>query len=60
MPTKATINQTKYDKEHTVRYTLKLNTTTDKPIIDIIENTAKELKTSKQGAIKYLIKKSEE
>lgn len=60
MPTKATINQTKYDKDHTIRYTLKLNTTTDKSIIDLIENTAKKHNISKQGAIKHLIKKSEE
>lgn len=58
MPTKASINQTKYDKDHTVRYNLKLNTTTDKEIIQKIEETAKELSTSKQGAIKYLIKKA--
>ena len=58
MPTKASINQTKYDKDHTVRYNLKLNTTTDKEIIQKIEETAKELSTSKQGAIKHLIKKA--
>lgn len=60
MPTKATVRQTKYDKDHTIKYTLKLNITTDKDVIDKIENTAKRLNTSKQGAIKYLIKKSEE
>ena len=60
MPTKASINQTKYDKDHTIRYNLKLNTTTDKVIIDKIENTAKRLGVSKQGAIKHLIKKSED
>lgn len=58
MPTKASINQTKYDKDHTVRYNLKLNTTTDKEIIKKIEDTATELKISKQGAIKHLIKNS--
>ena len=58
MPTKASINQTKYDKDHTVRYNLKLNTTTDKDIINKIEKTAQERNISKQGAIKYLIQKA--
>ena len=60
MPTKATLRQTKYYKYHTTKYTLKLNTTTDKDVIDKIENTAKQLNISKQGAIKHLIKKSED
>ena len=56
MPTKASINQTKYDKDHTVRYNLKLNTTTDEDIIETIESIALDIKTSKQGAIKYIIR----
>ena len=59
MPTKASIRQTNYDKDHTVRYNLKLNTTTDKDIIKKIEDTTVKLGVSKQGAIKYLISKSE-
>lgn len=58
MPTKATINQDRYDKEHTIKYFLKLNTSTDKDIIDKIETVSKKV-GSKQGAIKELIKKSE-
>lgn len=54
-----TINQAKYDKENTVRYSLKLNKVTDKTIITLIEETSKELGISKQQAIKHLIKKSE-
>lgn len=53
---KATIRQNKYDKDHTVRYNLKLNTTTDKDIINKIEDTANSLGLSKQGAIKYLLR----
>ena len=59
MAKKSTINQAKYDKENTVKYSLKLNTTSDKDIIDLIEKTTVEQKISKQGAIKYLIRKSE-
>lgn len=59
MPTKASISQTKYDKDHTVRYNLKLNKVTDKNIIDKIEKTSSKLGVSKQGAIKHLIDKSE-
>lgn len=55
-----TINQAKYDKDHTVRYALKLNTTTDKDIIEKIDSTAKTLQLSKQGAIKHLIRKNED
>lgn len=57
---KATINQTKYDKDNTTKYFLKLNNKTDKDIIDKIESTAEKLKLSKQGAIKHLIRKNEE
>jgi hypothetical protein len=56
LPTKASIRQTKYDKDHTVRYNLKLNTETDKDIIETIETIALDLKTSKQGAIKYIVR----
>lgn len=59
LPTKASISQTKYDKDHTVRYNLKLNKVTDKNIIDKIEKTSSKLGVSKQGAIKHLIDKSE-
>lgn len=59
MPTKSSINQAKYDNEHTVRYSIKLNKTTDKDVIKKIEDTATKLKISKQKAIKYLINKSE-
>lgn len=58
MPTKASINQMKYDKEHTIRYNLKLNKITDDDIIKKIEKTSLKLKISKQGAIKYLIRKT--
>lgn len=54
-----TIAQAKYDKENVVRYSLKLNKTTDKEIIEKIETTSKELGESKQQAIKHLIQKSE-
>ena len=53
----ATVNQAKYDKDNTTKYFLKFNNKTDKDIIDLIELTAKELKLSKQSAIKYLIRK---
>ena len=58
MPTKASVNQAKYDLDHTVRYNLKLNTKTDKEIIKKIEETAIRYGFSKQGAIKFLINKS--
>lgn len=51
----ASINQSKYDKENTIRYSLKLNKNTDKKLIDLIELTSKKQKISKQKAIKYLI-----
>lgn len=50
MPKKATINQLKYDKEHMVRYYLKLNKKNDKDIIDNIDPN------NKQGSIKELIR----
>lgn len=56
MPSKSTIRQTKYDNDHTVRYALKLNKTTDRDIILEIERTARILETSKQGAIKGLLR----
>jgi hypothetical protein len=58
MAKKSTITQAKYDKDNTVRYGLKLNVNTDKDIIDIINDTVKTQKLTKQGAIKYLIKKA--
>jgi hypothetical protein len=58
MAKKSTITQYKYDKDNTVRYALKLNVNTDKEIIDIINDTVKTQKLTKQGAIKYLIKKA--
>lgn len=51
-----TIAQAKYDKENVVRYSLKLNKTTDKEVIEKIESTSKTLGVSKQEAIKQLIK----
>lgn len=51
-----TIAQAKYDKENVVRYSLKLNKTTDKEVIEKIESTSKSLGVSKQEAIKQLIK----
>ena len=47
-----TVAQAKYDKQHTVRYGLKLNTETD---ADVIEWLSKQ--NSMQGAIKALIRK---
>ena len=58
MAKKSTITQAKYDKDNTLRYTLKLNVNTDKEIIDIINNTVTAQGLTKQGAIKYLIKKA--
>lgn len=57
MPTKASIRQNNYDKDHTVKYTIKLNTTTDKDIIEMID-TLSQTTGSKQGAIKQLIRSS--
>ena len=51
-----TIAQAKYDRENVVRYSLKLNKTTDKEVIEKIESTSKTLGVSKQEAIKQLIK----
>ena len=53
---KSTEYQNKYDKDHTVRYNIKLNNETDKDVIETIETIALDLKTSKQGAIKYIIR----
>lgn len=50
MPKKTTINQAKYDKEHMIRYYLKLNKKNDKDIIDNIDPN------NKQGSIKELIR----
>ncbi|MBQ8093679.1 MAG: hypothetical protein IJ242_08905 [Clostridia bacterium] len=50
-PKPHSIAQAKYDKANTVRYGLKLNTTTD---ADVIEWLAKQ--DSMQGAIKRLIR----
>ena len=43
--------QAKYDREHTTRYSLKLNTRTDQDIIHWLWK-----QSSKQGAIKQLIR----
>lgn len=51
MPTKTSISQMKYDKEHTRYYGLKLNLTTDADIIEKL-TTVK----SMQGYIKQLIR----
>lgn len=58
MPTKASVNQAKYDKDNTTNYHLKLNNKTDKDIIALIEKVMAEQNVTKQGAIKYLIRKS--
>ena len=47
-----TIAQAKYDKEHTVRISLKLNLENDKDILPWLER-----QDSKQGSIKKLIRK---
>ena len=51
MAKRQSINQSKYDKEHTERYYLKLHKVNDKDIIDAID------KENKQGSIKELIRK---
>ena len=43
--------QAKYDKENTVQIKLKLNKTTDKDIIDLLNN-----QDNKQGFIKILLR----
>lgn len=55
-----TIAQAKYDKENVVRYSLKLNKTTDKEIIQKIESVSQKKNLTKQQTIKYLIMKNEE
>lgn len=50
-PNRHTIAQAKYDKSNTIRYTLKLNKTTD---ADVIKWLAEQ--KSMQGAIKQLIR----
>lgn len=45
------IAQTKYDKEHTTGFHMKLNNTTDADILEWLS-----LQESKQGAIKQLIR----
>lgn len=60
MPKPNTLAQAKYDKENVVRYSLKLNKTTDKEVIELIESTSKKLELTKQQAIKYLITKKED
>jgi len=52
MAKKNTINQAKYDKEHIVKYYLKLHKVNDKDIIDAIDEN------NKQGSIKRLLKKA--
>jgi hypothetical protein len=52
MAKKSSINQAKYDKEHIVRYFLKLHKDNDKDIIDAIDPN------NKQGSIKALIRKA--
>ena len=51
MPTKKTINQTKYDRTHCRTYGLKLNLETDKDIIAKLASVP-----SMQGYIKQLIR----
>lgn len=48
-----TVAQAKYDKDHTVRYGLKLNTETDADVIQWLSE-----QESMQGAIKKLIRKA--
>ena len=48
---KASIRQARYDAEHTVRVAMKLNTKTDKDIIEWLER-----QESKQGSIKEAIR----
>ena len=52
MAKRTSINQAKYDKEHIVRYFLKLHKDNDKDIIDAIDPN------NKQGSIKTLIRKA--
>lgn len=50
MPKKATERQARYDKEHMVKYYLKLHKENDKDIINVIDPN------NKQGSIKELIR----
>jgi hypothetical protein len=50
---KHTVAQAKYDKAHTVRYGLKLNSETDADVIQWLSE-----QESMQGAIKKLIRKA--
>jgi hypothetical protein len=52
MAKNTSINQSKYDKEHIVRYYLKLHKINDKDIIDAIDPN------NKQGSIKELLRKA--
>ena len=52
MAKKTSMYQAKYDKEHIVRYFLKLHKENDKDIIDAIDPN------NKQGSIKELIRKA--
>lgn len=52
MAKKSTINQTKYDKEHSIRYNIKLHKENDKDIIKAIDPN------NKQGSIKELLRKA--
>lgn len=55
MPTKSTIRQARYDKDHTKKIIMKLNTTTDRDILDRLDSVP-----SKQGYIKRLIRQDME
>lgn len=50
-PNRHSIAQAKYDKNNTIRYSLKLNKATDADIIDWLSKQA-----SMQGAIKQLVR----
>jgi translation initiation factor 2 beta subunit (eIF-2beta)/eIF-5 len=52
MAKKSSITQLKYDKEHIVKYYLKLHKTNDKDIICAIDPD------NKQGSIKTLLRKA--
>jgi hypothetical protein len=52
MAKKTSMYQAKYDKEHIVRYFLKLHKENDKDIIEAIDEN------NKQGSIKELIRKA--
>lgn len=52
MAKKSSVHQAKYDKEHIVRYYLKLHKDNDKDIIEAIDPN------NKQGSIKELLRKA--